>query len=151
MQSSLSTACKTLLVCTLLLSAACVPIVREHVVDVNPQAWSLNDAATIAVQNDDTTSVRDISLIVRVNRRFTQGSLPIEIETTAPDSTRFAEPFTVKIPQVNKDFREAEVPYRRGVVLSKRGVYNFIVTPSQDNNLIGICAIGVKIIPSKSN
>lgn len=109
--------------------------------DVNPFGW-LNDAC-LRIDNTDTLAAGDLLLAVRINADNESDRLPLTIEFTAPDSSRFVETCIFPLPQPDKNPTSPEVftiPYRQGVTLSQEGAYTVRLKPAE--RLRGIEAIG---------
>lgn len=109
--------------------------------DVNPFGW-LNDAI-IRLENADTVATGNLLLTVRFNSDLRTDRLPLSLEFTAPDSSRFVETRIFPLPAVGKNPTVSEVvdiPYRQGVTLSQTGCYTIRLKPSEP--IHGIEAIG---------
>ncbi len=126
------------------LLAGCASPQRVYVTDTNPASW--REGAGISVPNTDTLSVRDLRIVLRCDERFREDTLTLRIAVLAPDSLRYEEPFTLRIPHGRTAaavHREAEIPYRRNAVLADSGVYRFTFTPTRC--VRGIEAAGLRI------
>ncbi len=137
----------------------CMAQERVHVADVNPLGWSKNEPAIVYFPNQDTASMCDLYVVVRYDNRAAGKQIALTIDTESPDSLRFQEPFTLRIPPRNFDrpfernscFWECEQPYRQQVQLSRKGVYQFRFTLSETEQLNGISAIGIQALPASSD
>ncbi|MBR5206709.1 MAG: hypothetical protein IKW52_06030 [Alistipes sp.] len=94
--------------------------------------------------NDDTLSMREIAVVLRYDRKDVVDTLSLNIVTISPDSLVLSENMTLRIPRLG-DMRPAEqsFPYRRGVVLQRRGEYRFRLTPSVKAE--GVGSVGLLI------
>ncbi|MBP3455601.1 MAG: hypothetical protein J6K38_04985 [Alistipes sp.] len=110
--------------------------------DMDDLRWS--EAAQISVDNDDTLSMRTLSVVVRYNRRLQPDSVCVDIATLTPDSLRLEERFTLHIPPTD-EVRPVErvFPYRRHARLMRQGTYRFTITPSDE--IAGIESVGLMI------
>ena len=96
--------------------------------------------------NQDTTSVKHISLIRRYNSDCKSTRVGLSITTISPDSLQITETFIAPIEQTvcpASRTAEVKVPYRRGVVLSRMGEYQFRIKPLQTAG--GICGVGINL------
>lgn len=132
--------------------ASCMPKLTQYVTDINPDGWSDSEVVQVNYQNEDSVSMCEISLILRVERTFSKQKLPLIIETISPDSLSFKESFTIAV-NCNDDeaYTEVEQVYRQMVRLDKKGLYHFRFTPLNDDIVVGVCAIGVVVKHDKSN
>ncbi len=139
--------CVACVACAALLAAGCGMTGQAVVVDVDPRGWT--QAAELAVENDDTLSLRDIALFVRCNVRFVEDSLTLRIATLTPDSLRCEEtlrlgPAPERLPSAVRG--EILTPYRLRVRLPRSGSYRWQVAPTRP--VAGIEAVGIRIEPS---
>jgi len=128
-------------------TAGCLRPTQAVLCDVDPYGWT--EGAAAEVENGDTATLRDLSLVVRSNRLFRSDSLRLEICVETPDSMRYTE--TVSFPMHHPRRAAAlriidEVPYRRRVVLDRIGTYRFTLTP--DRPIEGVEAAGINIVKS---
>ena len=106
--------------------------------------------AEIAVDNDDTLTRRDLSLVVRYDRRLAVDTLVVHIATHTPDSLSLVERLTLHIPPTEAVHPVERIfPYRSRAVLLHRGIYNFTVTPQTD--AAGIESVGLIIEESATD
>ena len=129
---------------TVLLTTACTSSHRTIAADVPFAAW--DRTVEMAFDNDDTTSLCDLTLFLRCNDRFVEDTLTVRIEIRTPDSLRCEEPFILAIPHANSPaalVREAVIPYRRRVCFERPGQYRVRITPSR--SVRGVEAVGVDI------
>ncbi|MFI3304924.1 MAG: hypothetical protein R3Y68_00245 [Rikenellaceae bacterium] len=117
----------------------------SFVADTNPIEW--REGATIAIENVDTLSRRDISIFVRHQAQHNLESVEVRIYTSSPDHTIHCDELTIALDNSSKGRRSSlkinNLLYRQDVVWSQRGVYNidlFPLTPTE-----GVEAIGVEI------
>lgn len=115
------------------------------VTDVNALAW--RDSAAVAIRNNDTLALRELRILVRSNEAFGGDTLTLRVATLSPDSLRYEESLTIRIPHPPKAAplrREADVLYRRDVVLADTGIYRFTFTPTRP--VQGIESVGIHIV-----
>lgn len=115
--------------------------------DVDPYGW--NRAVSVRIENGDTLTLRDLSLVVRSNRHFRSDSLRLKLTLHAPDSSHYTEQvaFVMNHPHRPAALRLVdEVPYRRRVILSQFGGYRFTITPTEP--IRGVEAVGLNIVRS---
>ena len=118
---------------------------EQRVVEVHDQpAECWEEVEEFTFVNDDTLSLRDIAIVLRYNRREVTDTLSLNIVTISPDSLVLSEDMTLRIPRLG-DMRPAEqsFPYRRSVVLQRRGEYRFRLTPRAKAE--GIGSVGLLI------
>lgn len=118
---------------------------EQHVVEVHDQPSACWEGVEeFSFINDDTLSMREIAVVLRYNRRDVADTLSLNILTIAPDSLVLSEDMTLRIPRLG-DMRPAEhsFPYRRSVVLQRRGEYRFRLTPRAKAE--GIGSVGLLI------
>lgn len=109
--------------------------------DVNPFGWLKE--VTLSFDNTDTLSKGDLMLVVRCGSDLDSDRLPLSIEFTAPDSTRFVERkvFPLRMPgKAASSAAVITVPYRRAVRFSQSGRYTVTLRPLQ--KVCGIEAAG---------
>ncbi len=136
--------------CALVLAlgaTGCLRPTQAVMCDVDPYGWT--KGAIVEVENGDTSTQRDLSLVVRSNRLFRSDSLRLEIRIETPDSMYCTE--TVSFPMRHPRRAAAlriidEVPYRRRVVLDRVGTYRFTLIPDRPIN--GVEAAGINIVKS---
>ncbi len=118
---------------------------QSYLSDVDPLMW--RQVAPIAINNRDTTSMRDIAIVVRHQPHERLDSITLRITTQSPDSTRFTEKITIRLGAKRRRRLGATiteiVPYRENVVFGQRGIYNIGIYPTPP--LKGVEAIGVEI------
>ena len=98
--------------------------------DVNALSWS--DEATVKYVNGDTTSLRDLDLVLHVDRSFESGELQLDISVATPDSLRYVERVTVPaVAQWRGNIRRTDIrmPYRRRVRFALEGKYSIGIKP----------------------
>ncbi len=127
----------------MLLSVGCLRPDRAVVVDLDAAAWS--EAVELCYENADSTARQSLQLFVRLDDRFREDSLTLHITTYSPDTLVTSEyhrlVFTERYAPAPLQ-RVAELPYRRGVRLPRKGCYRFRLAPTR--SVEGIEAIGIK-------
>lgn len=109
---------------------------------VNPYGWL--EPRELSFDNTDSLAEVDMMLAVRLNAEAGIDRLPLVIEFTAPDSTRFVEnrTFPVAIPGKRSAASPVvTIPYRRAVRFGQCGRYRVVIKPSE--TLHGIEAVGL--------
>lgn len=129
------------------LMSGCTRPTQAVMADVDPFSWS--EAAIVKVENADTLTLRDLSIVIRANRHFRADTLHLEIALRGPDSTRFSE--LVALPMHHSHRPAAlrlidEIPYRRDVIFSRFGTYHLSLKPL--NPIRGIEAAGINVVKS---
>lgn len=110
--------------------------------DMADLRWS--EAVHLCIDNDDTLSMRTLSVVVRYNRQLKADSVSIGITTRTPDSLRLEERFTLHIPPTDEVHPVERIfPYRRHARLMRQGSYRFTITPSDE--IAGIESVGLMI------
>jgi len=110
--------------------------------DVNAVSWS--DEAVVKYINGDTTSLRDLDLVLHVDRSFGNGELQLDISVVTPDSLRYVERVTVN---AAADWRgnirrtDIRMPYRRYVRFALEGEYAIGIRPA--GGVRGVEAAGI--------
>lgn len=126
----------------------CLHPTQAVMADVDLYGW--HEGAVVEVENGDTATLRDLSLVIRSNRSFRADSLRLELFVETPDSMQFTETvgFPVHHPRRAAALRTVdEIPYRRRVVLNRPGTYRITLTPVVP--VEGIEAVGINIVKSK--
>lgn len=130
-----------------LVSIFCVGCDSPAVVEmasVDCDEWS--ESCSVVVENDDTLSLRRISIAVRYNSKFESKTLPLHIAVASPDASHSEESVTLAFEPPYSAASVAtsiSVPYRHSACLSQRGRYIFTITPQRP--LSGFEAVGVCI------
>ncbi len=110
--------------------------------DVNVTSW--NDEATITYLNSDTASLRNLDLVLHVDRSFDSRELQFDIAVTTPDSLRCVERVTVPTTaEWRGNIRRTDIrtPYRRNVRFACEGKYVISIKPVAEVN--GVEAAGM--------
>lgn len=141
-------ACRMAIAAAAFLAASCVSPHGAVATDVSSASWS--DPARITLANGDTTTLRDINLFLRCDDRFAEDTLTVRIRVCTPDSLRHEEPFVLVIPPAHTPAaisREADISYRRRVLLDRTGDYHLTITPCRP--VKGVEAVGINIVKSQ--
>lgn len=128
----------------LCLMTGCVTPDRAVVVDLSPAAWS--EAVELDYENHNTVGEQNLQLFLRLDDGFAEDSLTLHIATFTPDSLCAGEYHRLVFSAAHVPTplqRVAVVPYRRGVQLTREGIYRFRLTPTR--TVRGIEAIGIKM------
>lgn len=124
----------------------CISPQQVYVTDTNPTSWWRS--VEIVVPNADTVTPRDFTLLLRSNETLPHDTLTLRIALEAPDSLRYEELVTLRIPQTPQAAavrRLSESPYRQNAVLCDTGRYRFRIVPTHP--VRGIEAVGIRINP----
>lgn len=124
----------------------CMAQVDSTVVSVNPVSWRSADPKQLVFQNDDTLSLRTISVIMRHTPDIEPRTVILRITAMAPDSSQYSDRLEITLPATETNtYRPAEsvTPYRLHNTLAMQGEYRFTVAPSHD--ISGIDAVGIRI------
>lgn len=131
-------------VLALMLCVGCDSPAVVEMASVDCDEWS--ESCSLVVDNDDTLSLRRISIAVRYNRNFEGKTLPLHIAVAAPDACHTEELVTLAFEppySATSVATSINIPYRHSACLSQRGRYIFTITPQQP--LSGFEAVGVSI------
>ncbi len=134
-----------LIILLAVVGGGCIASHQSVVVDVNASAW--RDQASVEMINHDTTTLRDISLFVRYSPQIAEDSLHLSLTISTPDSLNYTEQITIYLdPKIEQRGarRVIELPYRKEVLWSSKGLYNITFTPQEEVH--GVEAIGVNIV-----
>lgn len=118
--------------------------------DVDPYEWS--EPIVVKIENADTLTLRDLSVVIRSNRHFREDTLYLELKLQAPDSSRFCEEvaFPMHHPHRPAALRLIdEIPYRQDVVLNRFGAYWFSLRPLHPTR--GVEAAGINVVRASGN
>ena len=136
---------RSLLVAIAILFVAVACVSEGRSVEVHDQSKSLwASSEEFYYENEDTLSMREIAVVLRYDRKDVVDTLSLNIVTISPDSLVLSENMTLRIPRLG-DMRPAEqsFPYRRGVVLQRKGEYRFRLTPGMKAD--GVGSVGLLI------
>ncbi|MBE6203841.1 MAG: hypothetical protein E7136_00855 [Rikenellaceae bacterium] len=111
--------------------------------DVDVRSWT--DTATVKYINDDTTTLRNLSVTLHVNRLYDSKEIALEISTMTPDSLRHTEqvvmPAVADWPSEIATTTDIEIPYREDVRFRCNGEYVVRITPRKE--VVGVEAAGI--------
>lgn len=116
----------------------------ERMADVNPVLWTPEEQATVMFENNDTTGLLALDILLMFNERLMDRQLGLRITAVAPDSTYFTEDITVMLDvqhQKENSYHEVSLPYRDSVILSRQGTYAFNILPLRD--VEGMRSVGI--------
>lgn len=130
------------------LAGGCLSPHDAAMVDVDPRAW--RESVGVEFENRDTLSPRDLYLVVRyAGLRGGEGdTLRLEVETLAPDSSRYAEQVAVPLPASERAAAlrpQLRRLYRRAAVLGRQGRYRMTFTPASP--VRGVESVGIDLEP----
>lgn len=116
--------------------------------DTPVRGW--REAVGITIDNSDTTTPRDLFLLVRRNGNFMGDTLSLAVDTFTPDSLHFCEraDFPVLRTRRAAALRDVvRIPYRRRAILRRQGCYRIAFTPL--GPVDGIEAVGIDLVKSE--
>lgn len=111
---------------------------------VDTYGWT--KPVSIVYSNDDTESLRDISVALRYNDKFKDDTLTVTLHTSLPDVHQCREQVLLHL---KRDYHATAVtaseviPYRADCLLEQRGDYIFTITPCR--TVKGVEAVGIEI------
>lgn len=114
------------------------------VADVNPKGWEPTEEVELLYENDDTVSLRTISIVARREVDKSAEPLGVCVSVCAPDSSE-VKGAVVLVPQSDNrggSFAEMETLWVQNAKLQS-GVYRFLVSPRQPSE--GVWSVGVEI------
>lgn len=134
-------------------TAGCMSRHTEAMADVDPLGWHSDRPVGVEVVNEDTSSQRDVIVLLRCNGDFVVEPLELVITVESPNGTYMAEDYTLfpRQPSVSSaaGHVEYQMPYRLDSVLDQEGIYYFGFVPRAESDSVkGITAIGIKIVSS---
>ena len=135
---------RILAVVTALTLYGCLAPQNVEMVGVDVKAWSSTES--IAYNNHDTLSLRNLNIAIRYNDDFKPTTLPLKIGVITPDVRYFEEVVALQLRHPNTALTVAtteSLPYRNRVVLTQKGEYVFAFTPLAEVD--GVEAIGIEI------
>ncbi len=124
---------------------SCLAPQNAKMVCVDMQSWS--SAESVAYDNSDTLSLRNLNIAVRYNDNFKQATLPLRIVITTPDARIFEEIVELQVHHPNTALAVAtmeSLPYRSDVLLNQQGTYTFSFEPQ--SAVRGVEAVGIEIL-----
>ncbi len=123
---------------------------HQSVVEQTPITdW--NSSIEITLPNLDTTTRRNIALVVRYRPSWISEDIEIAIETIAPDSVSITDTLQLRFRRHQSPRGEAlieSIAYRQNSVWRQEGNYRVIITPT-DKKIEGVEAVGINITPNK--
>ena len=126
--------------------AMCSCLVPQNSLMVGVDMRSWESAESITYDNNDTLSLRNISIALRYNDNFREATLPLKITITTPDARHFEEVVELRLSHPSTALTVAtteSLPYRADVLLSQKGYYTFSFEPQTE--VQGIEAIGIEL------
>lgn len=131
-------------VATILAVVGCIAPQTVVMCDVDPQGW--DKPVMLTVRNDDTLSLRTLSVVLRYNGDFRCDSLPLGMSVSLPDAGQFAEGIVLRpeYPYSPAAVSATEnIVWRRRSTLGQSGWYLFTIRPLQP--VRGVEAVGINI------
>ncbi len=140
---------RRLIICAFACSlAGCFQPTQAVMTDVDLYGW--NQSAIINTENGDTTTLRDINIVIRANRNFRLDTLKLKVRVLRPDLSYFDEQISLPIQHAHRPASLRlidEIPYRHNVVFNMMGNYCFTLKPQ--GVVTGIESVGINIIKSE--
>lgn len=133
-----------ILLCGLWL-CGCTRPTQAVMADVNPYGWE--EEVRVKIENADTLTLRDLSLVVRANRNFRLDTLHVEVTLKSPEAAQFSEVVALPIRHLHRPAALRlidEIPYRHDVVLNRFGTYWVTLRPLSP--IRGIEAAGINVV-----
>ena len=122
---------------------SCIAPQSAHMVSVDMQSWS--KVESVAYDNSDTLSQRNLNIAIRYNDDCKEVSLPLKIAITTPDRRVFEDTIALQLQHPATALTVAtteSLPYRSKVVLNQKGTYSFAFEPL--TSVRGVEAIGIE-------
>ncbi len=129
----------------LLTASSCTRPTQAVMEDVDPYGW--NKAVVVTIENADTLTLRDLSVVIRSNRNFRADTLHLEFTLHTPDSAYFRELLALPMSHPHRPASLCmvdEIPYRHNVILNRFGTYHITLRPLYP--IKGIEAAGLNIV-----
>ena len=126
---------------------ACGEKPEVYTADINPLSWTENEPVSVSFANDDTLSLRDISVIARYVKDADNSDIRFVMSTVTPSGTVWSDTVVISRDhggQVSSDVWENEMAYRDKVLFEERGLYRMHFKPVGEVG--GVYAIGVHIL-----
>lgn len=123
---------------------SCLAPQNSLMVSVDMRSWS--GAESLAYENNDTLTLRNLNVVLRYNDNFKQAVLPLKIVVTTPDARHFEEVVELQLQHPSAALTVAtteSVPYRESVLLNQKGCYTFTFEPQTE--VRGVEAIGIEL------
>lgn len=124
--------------------SSCLAPQNSLMVSVDMRSWS--GAESIAYENNDTLTLRNLNIVLRYNDNFKQAVLPLKIVVATPDARHFEEVVELQLQHPSAALTVAtteSVPYRESVLLNQKGCYTFTFEPKTE--VRGVEAIGIEL------
>ncbi|MBE6196367.1 MAG: hypothetical protein E7137_04655 [Rikenellaceae bacterium] len=132
------------------LLCGCTRPTQAVMADVDPYKWS--EEAAVKIENADTLTLRDLSLVIRSNRLFREDTLHLELTLRTPDSSRYSEVVAFPVRHIHRPAALRlidEIPYRHDVILNQFGTYRLTLKPLHP--IRGIEAAGINVVRASAN
>lgn len=131
----------------LCLLSACVRPLNTYFTETDPQGWRRNVWAFVEYDNQDSTSVKDIDVVVRFNSSFRYDSFHFVMEVAAPDGRfRYDTLQIACVRDISSTYTENTKPYLQNADFNRAGIYKFGFRPLMDEyETEGVSGIGIVI------
>lgn len=130
------------------LLTGCISAHQSFVVETSDREWA--EPIEVIIPNEDTTSLRDVRIVLRHDNSFKRESLEVEIVAMRPDSVAYGESFVMHFADDRRSksaLHDVMCAYRGDVLFDMVGDYRISITPKQSQT--GILAVGVDIVKSE--
>lgn len=127
-------------------TSGCIRPVNSAATDIDPRCWPAGESSAVEYVNDDSLSLRDIYLILRIYDNMDRRPVKLRVTTLAPDSSQTGEEITFDFEGARRYNApvEAEKAYRYAARLSQRGTYRFYIAPADTLRGVGAVAIEMR-------
>lgn len=130
------------------LLSGCISAHQSFVVETADREWT--EPIDVLIPNEDTTSLRDVRIVLRHDNSFQRESLEVEIVAMRPDSVAYGESFVLHFADDGRSesaLHDVVCAYRGDVLFDMVGDYRISISPKQPQT--GILAVGVDIVKSE--
>lgn len=132
----------------LVLMAGCKVVPHGAMVaDVDPHGWEPEEVVTMTYQNTDTTSLRAIRVVARVESSHSSEPMELSVAVVSPDTLRATGVVTLPVTEESisgGSFEEREAMWVEEAVLMHEGCYRFELAPL--TTLEDVWSVGVEIV-----
>ena len=126
---------------------ACKQTPEVYTADINPLSWTQDESVSVSFVNEDTVSLRNISIITRYIKNNNASDLMFVLSTVTPTGIVWSDTITMSRDlgeHISSDMWENEMIYRKNVIFGERGLYRVHFKPLENTN--GVYAMGIHVI-----
>lgn len=127
---------------------SCISSHQSFVIETTDREWS--EQIEVVIPNEDTTSLRDLRIVLRHDNTFKHDKVNVTIVTIRPDSVAYGEEFVLHFADDGRSvsaLHDVVCAFRGDVVFNMQGDYHMTITPKE--SLSGVLAVGVDIVKSE--